>query len=458
MTKEWKRLGPTSEMLALSGVGYTKNVLVCLIDIRGPLNVEVLLRSAIKAAQRYPQLNSVITETREYGLRYLEWTPRESDELPVFFQDLSQTGSHSPAIDQCLNALSSRLDRDWDLFVEPPSEFHCIRLSEDRFLIGWVIHHAAGDAALGSDVGRLTLQIYHETTHGCTTDWEQEYLSFSGAQKRPVKRNKTRFPDIIKDFRKTARNFFRKPTLPTGSGDRNDCAQHHSKRVFSEIESDELLKRLRTRGMSLIDALVASSSYSIDSWNTARNVIPGYLSASVSVNMRGRFPEIDKGNSSSLIFFESTPEERNDSTNYTRSIAIKRIHHFRNQVDLTLTNNIGMMVNATRIFPYRLRRKIIAFITNQHEFSIAVTLLGVIWPKTEKGRFTSDSALSQIGDLRVEEVIGIPYKMLSKTRNLIMVYIFRKSLNFVLSSSASLFTKEENERFLDLILEKMRQL
>lgn len=458
MTEEWKRLGPTSEMLALSGIGFTKNVLICLIDIRGALNVEVLLRSAIRAGKKYPQLNSVITETREHRLYYLEWEPREPDELPAFFQDLSKTGSHAAPIDETLSALGSRLDRDWDLFVEPPAEFHCIKLSEDRYLIGWVIHHAAGDAALGSDVGRLTLQIYHETTHGCTTDWDQEYLSFSGAQKRPVRRNKPRLPDIVKDFRKAAGNLFRKPTLPAGSGDKYDSRQHHSKRVFSEHESDELLKRLRTRGMSLVDALVATCSYSIDSWNTEQNVRPGYLSASVSVNMRGRFSEIDKGNSSSLIFFDSTPEERNDSRNYTRSIAIRRIHHFRKQVDLTMTNNIGMMVNAARIFPYHLRKKIVAFITNQHEFSIAVTLLGVIWPKIEKGRFTSDSALSEIGDLRVEEVIGIPYKMLSKTRNLIMVYIFRKRLNFVLSSSASLFSKDENGRFLDLILEKMRQL
>lgn len=455
MSEEWRRLGSSSEMLALSSVAQTKNILICLIDLTGPLDVEVVMRSAKVAASKFPQLTSHLKEKRVRGLHYLEWTPVDPDKLPAFFHDLSSADTCINSVDQVLNTLSARLDREWDLFSEVPGEFHCIKLSEGHFLMGWVLHHAAGDAALASDVGQETLIVYNQATSGISATSSREYLSFSGSRKRQARKRKILLSDYLNDIKQTAQNLFARPTLPVGSGLKDDQRQHHAKRVLSETDFRELDTRLKAQGLSLIDTLVASTHYAIDSWNSSRNERSDLLTTSVSVNMRGRFRNIDRENSSSLIFFESTPRDRQNPASFVRSLAIRRIHHFRNHVDLKLTKNIKMMVDAIRIFPYRIRRKIVGFITDQHEFSSAVTLLGVIWPKNERGKITSDSAFTEVGELKVEEILGIPYKMLSKTRLLLTVYVFKRRLNFVLSTSASLFSKEENDQFLALVIENL---
>lgn len=458
MSVKRSRLGASSEMLALSTLGFTKNILICLIDVKGPLNVEKLFDSARTAASKFPQLTSVIEDIKHRRLHYLEWKFSGVDSLPVFFHDLSESVSSDSAMERVLSVLTPRLERYWDLLVEVSSEFHCIQVSQERFLFGWIIHHAAGDAALASDVGQETLFRYYEITHGKKLDSATLSVSLSGSQKKPVNQKKLVLSDHIREIRQTARNLFFKPKFPIGSGGKTSQGQNHSKTIFSEQASSDLLKKLRSKGISLIDALVASTNLAVDEWNSARNEEPGLLTTSVSVNMRGRFQNVDHGNSSSLIFFESRPEERIDIQRFVKSIAIKRIHHFRKQVDLKLANNIKRMIDTARIFPYRIRRRIISLITGQHEFSAAVTWLGVIWPKTEGGKLTSDSALTTVGDLTVEEVIGVPYKMLSKTKTLLVVYIFRNRLNFVHSASSSLFTKRENEMFLDTILNHLKRL
>ena len=455
MSEEWRRLGASSEMLALSSMGEAKNVLVCLIDVTGKVDVEVLFQSSKKAVSKFPQLHSIMRDVKRRGLHYLEWEEGDPNDLPVFFHDLSSTPLKNDPMGNVLTTLKSRLDREWDLLKQMSSEFHCIKLSDDRFLLGWLIHHAAGDASIGSDVGKDTLLVYSEVVYGTTPDKSDEYVSFSGSQKRAATKKKMGLSDYIREARQTVQNLMVSPTYPVGTGKPDDLGQHHSKRVLPKDESVQLQFRFQSNGLPLVDTLVAATHYAIDDWNLKRNVMPGFLTSSVSVSMRGRFRGLDRDNSSSLIFFESSPENRSDSSKFLKSLAVKRIHHFRKQKDLQLAENIKKMVDIVRIFPYRLRKKLVSIITNQHNFSAAVTLLGVIWPKSEKGRLTSDSGLTELGDLQIEEVIGIPYKMLSKTRTLLVVYIFRNRLNFVLSTSASLFTKDENEKFLDLIIEKL---
>lgn len=457
MSDKWRRLGASSEMLALSSMGQAKNVMVCLIDVIGSVDVELMFQSARKAVLKFPQLHSVLMDIKTRGLHRLEWSIGDPNILPVFFHDLSRKHLNDDPMGNVLFTLNSRLDREWDLLKEMSSEFHCIKLSDERFLFGWLIHHAAGDASIGSDVGKDTLLIYSEMVHGPTPDPPVEYLSFSGSRKRAATSKKMRLSDYLRDARQTVQNLLVSPTYPVGSGKKSDLRQHHSKRVLSEDESARLQSRIKSNGLSLIDTLVAATHYAIDDWNMQRNIKPGFLTSSVSVSMRGRFRGLDQENSSSLIFFESSPENRSDSTKFLKSLAMERIRHFRKQKDLKLAENIKVMVNIVRIFPYRLRKKLISFITNQHNFSAAVTFLGVIWPKIENGKLTADSALTQLGGLQIQEVMGIPYKMLSRTKTLFMVYIFRNRLNFALSTSASLFTREENEEFLDLVIKRLSE-
>ncbi|MGC8605585.1 MAG: hypothetical protein ACP5VS_18125, partial [Desulfomonilaceae bacterium] len=160
------KLDPTSEMLALSTTGNTKNVLICLIELTGPIDTEAMLKAAGLAAERFPQLTRRIKEIRFRGRYYPVWDTSENLAVPVFFQKISEFNDNESTLDQILELLESRLDRDWDLFREPVAEFHLISISKERHIAGWLMHHVAGDAATGTDVGQETLAQYHEIRYG----------------------------------------------------------------------------------------------------------------------------------------------------------------------------------------------------------------------------------------------------------------------------------------------------
>ncbi|MGO9737996.1 MAG: hypothetical protein ACLPVO_11245, partial [Desulfomonilaceae bacterium] len=68
---------------------------------------------------------------------------------------------------------------------------------------------------------------------------------------------------------------------------------------------------------------------------------------------------------------------------------------------------------------------------------------------------TRESVFARVGDLEAVEVFGVAHQMLSKTQALLLVYTFRNRLNLVLTCSASLFTREETELFIDLLVKKL---
>jgi len=448
-------LDPTSEMLALSATGDTKNVLICLLELTGPMDVETMLEAARIAARKFPHLTHRIKEIRSNGLHYLVWDTDHTWDVPTFFEEMTEFDAHEQLLDQIIKLLSPRLDRHWDLFSESSAEFHLIRISSERYVEGWLMHHVAGDAATGTDVGQETLAQYHELFYGIKPEWAEEYHSISGSKKKRVTVKKLTFRNTVEDVKQTIQNLFKRACLPVGSGSKTDESQHHIKRVLSEEQSEFLSTVTRKQGVSFIDRLVVAGNAVIDEWNFKRGLLPGVLTTSMTVNTRGRFSDVGMINSSSLIFFKSLPLDRKNTRNFTKQVGLARIRHFRNQTDRKYFNNVKRMIDSFRVFPFRIRKKIISFLINRHEFSIGITLLGAFWPKMVNGRPTGGSVLTRVGDLKVEEVFGVAHRMLSKTRMLLLVYVFRNRLNFVLTCSADVFTREESDQFMDLLLKNL---
>ncbi|MFA6223383.1 MAG: hypothetical protein WC647_13820 [Desulfomonilaceae bacterium] len=455
MLKISDRLSPTSEMLALTTSGDTKNILICLIELTGPLNVNQALEAAQRAAAKFPQLTRRIKEVKSRWFHYLVWDADSKLKVPVFFQEIEHFEADRPMLDQLIPVIQSRLERNWDLFQEPPAEFHLIRISPERHIAGWLMHHVAGDAATGTDVGQETLVQYFEIHNRQKSEWAGEYYSFSGSKKRRVTPKKLRIRNYLEDVKQTFENLFRKAYLPVGSGSKHDNSQHHVKRLLTEEETDLLYATTTNHGVSFVDRLVVTASDVIDKWNLKRGVSPGLVTTSMTVNMRGRFSDVDSMNSSSLIFFKSSPSDRANPRSFARKVALTRIKHFRNQTDLKLSKNIEMMIDAFRIFPFQIRKRIISFFINKHQFSIGITVLGTVWPEIQNGKPTTNSAFTRIGDLEAVEIFGVAHKMLSETRALLLLYTFRKRLNLVLTCSGRLFTREECEEFMDMIISKL---
>ena len=130
------------------------------------------------------------------------------------------------------------------------------------------------------------------------------------------------------------KHFFERPTLPLGSGSTSDRQQHHVKRVISVQETERIGKLCAEKRVSLVDILVAGINLAVDEWNEARNVTPGILTTSISVNMKGRFRGFEKANNSALMVFKSRPEERRDPDAFAWAMALKREKYFNKHMDL----------------------------------------------------------------------------------------------------------------------------
>jgi len=449
------RMDSRSELLALSTYGDTRNIVLTAIEVKGPFDVDAGRVAIERASKEFPQMTSCIKEIKVRGRHYLVWQERPDLPRPIPLTELPASRRSGPFLDALLKHLSPWLDREWNLFEEVSAWIHFVRVARDHHVLVSAFHHVAADAGTASEFGRSFMAHYHELITGRTPDWAQEAHAISSSSKRKVRVRKPNWRERLASARQTLDNILDKPTLPVGTGHSGDSGQHHTKRVLSEDLTEQIARSSTSKGVSFVDLLTACTNLAVDQWNEKRNMERGILTTSMTVNTRGRFSGYDQPNNSSVIFFRSSPEERTDPQKFSKSLALTRIKHFRNQMDLKYMLDIERMMSFVRLFPFNLRRRIVHRVVNRHQFSIGVSLLGVLWPKMRNGKPTADTVLTECGDLAVTEVHGLGYKLLSSTRIVLIVYAFRSRMNLILASHACLFSFQEAEEFLDLIVENL---
>ncbi|MBI4965640.1 MAG: hypothetical protein HY913_20350 [Desulfomonile tiedjei] len=453
MRETSSKLDALSEMLALSSHGNTKNVLMNAVEAQGPFDLDGLRLAISQLPQDFPELMTCLKEVRNWGRHYLLREYRPDFTIPVVFSELQVEGTSS-VLSSLMDHLAPRLDAHWDLFNKPALKYHIVRVAEDHHVIAQVAHHVVADGGTAAEVGKKMFERYDKIMKGSKPEWACQPHAMSTLQKRMVQVKKPSFKQVLSNVRDTLGHFMDKTTLPAGSGSLQDARQHHVKRKLSIAQTEAITKPSSGRG-SLVDHLVVGTNIAIDRWNEHFNKTPGILTTSMTVNMKGRFRTFNTVNNSGLIFFRSQPEERKSPAAFAKSVALSRIKQFRRQMDFKFYQDISRMNAVLRPFPFAARSKIVNFIMNQHQFSMAITLLGVIWPETKNGKPTANTCFTHSGDFTLSEVHGVGYKLLSNTHLLLIVYVFRNQLNFLLHASACLFTRQEAEAFMDLVMENL---
>ncbi len=438
-------------MIALSACGNTKNLIITGVDIIGDIDTEAAVMAVQMAASELPQFAALLKEERRNLQHSLIWHTPDDFQIPVFFSELNGS-PHNDVLNGFLDHLSPRLNRNWDLFKESPLEVHVVRVAKNHYIWAPVVHHAVADAGTASEYGRAMLANYEKILHGHEPNWARQTYAMSTTKKRQVETKKRSLKDFVQSVKDAISNTAQKPTLPAGQGVADDKRQFHIKRILSAEDTSRVIVGAIKRGISPVDLLAASMSVSIDRWNDSRGVSPGIITTSMSVNMKGRFGELEGGNTSGLIFFTSQPEQRRDMKSFARSIAVQRIRRFRNQKDFTFFRNVSGMTSLVNLFPFRARQRIVNLVMKMHRFSAAVTFLGTIWPVSKNGKLTLESDPTQVADLTINEVHGLGYKLLSDTKLLLIAYTFREKLNLVLAASGSLFDRNEAESFADMVV------
>jgi hypothetical protein len=448
-------LDALSEMVTLSSYGNTKNLLITAIETRGHLDEEAMKLAFRQAAEEYPSFRSCIREVRERRVFRLMRQFRPDLPVQVIFSDLRAGDTSMPVLDRYLAHAATRLDRDWNLFEEPPAELHVAKISEDHHVVAPVIHHVAADAGVASEFGRQFLANYHRIVTGAEPEWAESTPAVSTSKKRPVKQIHVPWTKFFSDGKKAFAQLMARPTLPRGNGSRDDLRQFHVKRVLSVEDSARLGQAASLYRASLVDLLSAAANLAVDRWNHARNLPAGMLTTAISVNMAGRFDGMDRPNNSAQLFFRSLPEERTDESAFVRSISLHRIRQLRKQLDFTFFSDVSRMNASVRLLPFPLRRRVVDFLTKQHQYSVGITLLGIIWPEMKNGKPTGGTRFFRTGNLEITDVHGVGYKLLSSTRLLFIAYWFRNKFNIVLGASACLLTRAEAEEFADLVVNNL---
>jgi NRPS condensation-like uncharacterized protein len=448
-------LDPLSEMLALSTRANIKNLILSGLELKGDLNRDALVLSVQRAIKKFPQLQSCLRETKSAGKNQLVRDFRPDLPLQFVMWDFSDKNITGTNLDFFLNEASEYLDRQWDLFTELPVEVHIAKMTHNLHLFMFATHHAAADGAAASEFGKEIFLNYHEAITGQRLDQSCYSLATSTSRKRKVRMRTGSWKDRVKQNLKSLTPIIGRSVLPVGTGNPEDLRQFHVKRVLPQEESQKIAAGALKGGASLLDGLVAATILSVDEWNGVRNMKPGTITTSMTVNMRGRYSGINDPNSSALLYFRFSPKDREDRKSLARAISLNRISQFRKQLDRKYYENVVRMNELTCRLPLRLRNKIIYFIAQKHQLSVAITLMGVVWPKNSDGRPSRESCLTEIGGLEVTDLHGLGYKLLSTTHVLLIVYMFNNRLNFILAASACHFTREEAESFLDLILEML---
>ena len=242
------KLDALSEMMALSSYGNTKNLLITAIEVNGPLDKEALNLAVQRATRNFPQFVSRIREVRERTRHHLVWDHDPNMIVPLRTLDVPRTDRSKLVPDNFVQRITPALDRDWDLFNEPPAEFHILRLSKDRHIIAPVIHHAVADAGVASEFGRQVLAHYHENVTGQKPDWPCQQRALSSSKKKMVHPRGSNFENFLTGFREAMKHFFEKTTLPLGSGSASDRQEHHLKQVMSAQETESDRKTLHRKG------------------------------------------------------------------------------------------------------------------------------------------------------------------------------------------------------------------
>ena len=226
-------LNEASEMVALSTLGNTKNLIITAAEIRGALDVEVLRRAVRAALDDFPQLMSCIREVRRNGRFLLAWEPRPDLEFPVNQWNVTSRDSTVPVLDTFLKTIEPSLDRKWNLFEELPGEFHVVSFSNDHHVAAPVVHHVAADAAVASEFGKFVTLKYLEFMTGIAPEFTPQTQSLSTSRKKRVQPKRHGWVDSVRSTINAVRAFTERHTLPVGHGRKGDPRQYHVKRMLS---------------------------------------------------------------------------------------------------------------------------------------------------------------------------------------------------------------------------------
>jgi len=443
-------LDGASELMVLSNSSDVKGLLVFGLDLKGRLDVEALRTSLHAAIQYFPQFLSTLTETRDLGRYRLMWVVQPEVHVELCYSELEISDSSVSIQNQLLRHLAGSLEKEWDLLHGPAAEFHLIRHAGEHHSFFILVHHAAADGWTILRFLKALMASYHEIVTGQSPHWATEAAYTSALKKQVVSLERRKWRDWAVIGRNIVDSAFRRPSLPERQGYSQSLGAHYAKWVFTVEETKEILKNLSGGRVSFVDLIVGGVAVAVDRWKAAMNQASGTLKICVTVQMRGRYGDLNVPMNSSPIFLNFRPSERSDRASLVRLAAEKRLEQSKNLADVTHFHVADTFTDVLRRLALSPRKRIIRSVCRMPIAPMLVASWGILWPEIRDGRPTKNSYLTQAGGLELTEVHALAYKPWFWCPLRVGVHTFRNRINLQLVAADRHFSPEQAESFLSL--------
>lgn len=439
------------EHMVLSTYGGAKNVIIFGADLEGPVELDAANKALEKALEHFPHFVSSVGLTGGFGRKSLVWIPKTDFKPDLRASDLVLGNPQEPFEDALLLALDKSLNKDWNLFRTMPTEFHLLRLSDERNTIIGLVHHAAADAWTTAEFMKEWSASYHEIITGRRPLWYR----LAAAANRPKPDRESLQRTVMQDLRFIAREY---PNSRAGAqifpetGSRGVCgSEHHIKTFLSEELTSAVLQIVENRKVAFVDLLVRAMNLALDTLNAARGIPPGITTTGLTVQMRKRHGPTDAPVNSSAVYFKSSPEERADSAQFVRSLSAQRISQFRSRMDVKIASAAYTFSRFIRVLPLNIRQKLVYSFLQHIPFNMQISLLGTGSPSFKRGRQSKDFSVTKPGALDVVEVHGIGHELALNIPLILWTGFYRNRLKLLLSAKGRYFDRTQSERFLSLV-------
>lgn len=449
MNQHFIKLGPLEEALALTTTTESPNIVCGALDLRGPLDVDAVAKASASLLERLPHLKMCLTEVKAHGRYLLVRNPGNDGGIPFTYSQSNCRIDDESSLDILINHFGEVLNREWDLFSESLIQVHLLKLSDQRHLVACVMNHVAADAVTLGEIVREFIREYHYIATGEIKEFTSASPPSSISGKRAVQKKKTTPMDYWLTL-KQAIVPHKKCGLPVGSGSEGDGGEHHVKRLLSERDSQSALKRSTKLRLPFVDYLMTCMFTAIDRWNERRGGPTSVLSSALTVNMRGRFHDMDCPNNDSILYFRFDRDQRADFESMAKRVYRSRMRLYRDQMDVKYAKGLAKVNRLMGVMPFKWRQLALLSILKRHQTSFALGFTGVMWPNNR--RLSAGSYLTHAGEFEISEAHGLAYRIVSKTPLYLSAYFFRKRLNLVLSAAKWKFTRQETEDFMDLVV------
>jgi len=439
--------------MALTGYRNTKNLIIIGVELVGTFH-EHAFRSAVRQTSiKFPTMTSVLREVRSKWHFFLVREPSPATGVAIFVSDLPNSHRGQSRFDALMKHLTPRLERQWQLFREPPVEIHVLRADSNHSSLVFIVHHSVADAARAMTLITEVFGQYENILTGQQSPWSEMPHVFSTSEKKAAVAEKFGWKDLCSQLRRNLSYRSDRPAKPVGNGATEDLREWHVREVLSAEETEGLLSGLSQHSFHFVDHLVACTSLALEEWNRDRNVPSGTISSVVTVNMRQRFGGADEKNYSSCLFFRAAPSDRMTYLKLVGFLAQSRTRQLRRGADLSLRLSFSLGAKLFSILPLRLRRRVAYSFMRQQRYSLAVGFLGAVWPQFKNGSKTAHPHFRKIADLDITDVYGTGYKVAGNAHVNLYSYLYGGRLHLVLAMSARLLNKNECRDFLNLVVQ-----